>query len=489
LRALPIISALLLGSACGSDVQVNRLVPNIAVAPSSLDFGPVTVGDEGILQLQVANAGTGPLTVSSISIEDPTLGETGVYTVTPPQLEVAAGDSAAVLVSFAPDDFSSFDSNVLMGTNDPEAPVVVVPVAGEGVDGGPDITVDPAALDFGTVDVGDSATAVFTVANTGEAPLHIDSDSQQDGSGAFSLVTDPRGETVDPGGSFTVLVAYAPTTDAGDAGSLQLASDDPDDPTVSVSFTGNGGAVDSYPVAVIDAYSSAHPGQTLILDGTDSYDPDGNEPLTYAWSLLDQPASSVAAISNTALSAPYMTLDVSGSYVVALQVQNTLGVASSVAVHAIEAQPEDSLYVELTWDADDADMDLHLVANDPASWFSRDDDCCWCNENPDWGTLGDGSDDPLLAADASGDGGPETILMQAPAEGEYFVRAHYFQDNGAGTAQATVKIYVAGELAGRYSQQLTHNEVWEVAYVRWPQGYVVEEGGDPYPSDERSCGL
>ncbi len=475
---------------CGPDTNVSRIYPDIALAPAALDFGNVVVGDESTLVLQVANAGDGPLSVSSILLEDDSLaGPAGVYTVTPPSLEVPAGESSSVLLTFEPDDYVAYGTNLVLGTNDPQDAIVFVPVDGVGVDGGPDLEVEPAALDFGTVAAGSLATDVFTVRNVGDAPLHIEPDSQQAGSGAFSLLTDPRGEVLEVGGSFTVLVQYAPTTDLGDQGSLSLASDDPDDPLVDVAFIGNGGGEDSYPVAIIDAYSRATPGEIMILDGTSSYDPDGNIPLSYSWSLLESPASSSAVISNTALSAPFMSLDVSGTYVVALQVQNTVGVSSSVTVHTIQVQPEDQLSVELTWNTEDADLDLHLVANDAAAFFDGSDDCCWCNPNPDWGQAGQSSDDPLLATDADADGGPELITFADPPEGEYFARVHYYQDNGAGTTEATLKIFVGGELAGSWSRDLGHNDVWEVAYVRWPQGYVIEEDGAPFDSPDRYCGL
>lgn len=485
MRTTPLLLLALALAGCGSDANITRLYPEIATAPAALDFGRVIVGEEAVLTLQVVNSGEGPLSVSSIELVDDSY--EGVYTVTPPSLELAADDSAGVVVTFEPADFLSYESSLALTSNDPEAQLVAVPLVGMGVDGGPDIELSATALDFDEIELGSTSTQVFTVSNVGDAPLLIDHDSPQDGSGAFSLLSDPRGEAIDVGNSFTVLVQYAPVAEGGDAGSLTLNSNDPDDPQATISFTGNGGDSDDYPVALIDAFGTGNPGETLILDGTGSYDPNGLEPLSYAWSMLEQPPSSASAISNTALSAPYLTLDTSGTYVVALQVTNTGGVASAPAIHTISAEPDDALYVELTWDSEDADFDLHLLSNDAELLFDSPTDCCWCNENPDWGVADDPDDDPQLSADAEGGGGPESILIRQPAEGEYFIRAHYFQDNGAGLSEATVKIYVAGEEVAEFDQELSHNQVWEVGYVRWPQGYVIEEGGQPFASDDRAC--
>lgn len=478
------VAGLFLG-ACGPDTNVSRLVPDMAIAPESLDFGRVVVGEAGVLELQIVNAGAGPLSIGSISLADG--GPEGVYTVTPAQLELEASSSETVLVTFEPDDFVTYGGELLVGSNDPERPLVSVPVQGEGGDGGPDITLDTTALDFGDVDAGDTETAVFTIGNEGDSPLVIDSASPQGGSGAFSAVTDPRGETIPVGGSFTVLMEYAPETTDGDEGTFTLVSNDPDEPEVSVALAGNGGGEATYPVAIIAGPTVGAPGETVIMDGTGSYDPADLTPLTYSWALLEQPEASLASLSNTALSAPFLTMDTAGTYTVALQVTNTDGVASATAVHSVEAIPADDVYVLLSWDGDDADLDLHLVRDDPAGTWNLSADCCWCNPNPDWGTGGVSSDDPLLALDADSGGGPESIHISDPDDGEYFVRVHYFQDDGAGQVEATVRIFVAGEQVEVWRRDMTHNQLWEVGYVRWPQGFVVDEDVTPYASDYRGC--
>ncbi|MCB9777112.1 MAG: choice-of-anchor D domain-containing protein [Alphaproteobacteria bacterium] len=481
--ALPLVGLLL--AACGPDTNINRLIPDMAVAPESLDFGRVVIGEGGTLELQIVNAGAGPLSISDISMADGPAA--AAYTVMPAQLDLDASSSETVLVTFEPDDLTTYSGELLIGSNDPERPLVAVPVTGEGGNGGPDLVLDKTSLDFGDVEVGDSETAVFTIRNQGDSPLVIEASSPQGGSGAFTAVTDPRGETIGVNGSFTVLMEYTPETTDGDEGTFTLLSNDPDDPELTVSLAGNGGGVSSYPVAIIAGPTVGAPSETVIMDGTGSYDPGGLTPLTYSWTLLEQPEASIATLSNTALSAPFLTMDTAGSYTVALQVFNTDGVASATALHTVQAIPADDVYVLLSWDEDDADLDLHLVRDDAGGTWNLSADCCWCNKNPDWGTGGDSSDDPLLALDADHGGGPESIHISDPADGEYFVRVHYFQDDGAGQVEATVRVYVAGEQVEVWRRDMTHNELWEVGYVRWPQGFVVDEDETPYASDVRGC--
>ncbi|TKB89585.1 MAG: hypothetical protein E8D41_13360 [Nitrospira sp.] len=64
------------------------------------------------------------------------------------------------------------------------------------------------------------------------------------------------------------------------------------------------------------------PGQTITLDGSTSFDPDGN-PLTYSWS-LSPPAGSAATLTNPTSVRPAFTVDRDGDYVAQLIVNDGL---------------------------------------------------------------------------------------------------------------------------------------------------------------------
>ena len=71
---------------------------------------------------------------------------------------------------------------------------------------------------------------------------------------------------------------------------------------------------------------------------------------------------------------------------------------------------------------------------------------------------------------------------------EYFFRVHYFSDNGAGESEATIRMYVEGQLVGQYTESMTHNQMWKVGFVRWPSRVLAEELSAPVDwNASRSC--
>ena len=85
--------------------------------------------------------------------------------------------------------------------------------------------------------------------------------------------------------------------------------------------------------AGLDARVTA--GTSVTLDGTGSFDADGDT-LTYQWTFVSQPSGSAAAFADATVATPSFTADVEGSYVIALVVDD-----------GTEASIEDIVYVEV----------------------------------------------------------------------------------------------------------------------------------------------
>ncbi len=75
------------------------------------------------------------------------------------------------------------------------------------------------------------------------------------------------------------------------------------------------------PVANAGGDRAATLGELVTLDGSGSTDPDGDE-LTFAWTLISQPAMSSGALSDPSAVRPSITLDRAGTYVLSLVVND-----------------------------------------------------------------------------------------------------------------------------------------------------------------------
>ena len=178
--------------------------------------------------------------------------------------------------------------------------------------------------------------------------------------------------------------------------------------------------------------------------------------------------------------------DIAGDFEIQLKVTNSIGVQSAPARCLIEAIPADKLHVELTWDTQQADLDLHLL-EDGAILFEKPGDCNWCNKQPKWGSSGS-DNDPRLDIDDQGGEGPENVNILEPDNGRYYVKVHYFEDHGDTAVTAIIKVYLNGSLASTESQTMQRNDVWDVGIINWPTNNFGVQSVPVYAAgDVRQC--
>ncbi|MCA9553820.1 MAG: choice-of-anchor D domain-containing protein [Myxococcales bacterium] len=207
-------------------------VARIEVAPPSLNFGQVEVGMTSQRNLQISNTGTADLTLT----QNITIVPAGApYTLSNAPASgtvMAPTDSSTFQVTFAPITAGVAPAAELVVTSDdPNTPVVRVPLVGEGVvNQVPNIFVDPNPLAFGQVPRGIRASRSVLVRNDGTAPLILNLVRLTDNAGGrFGLPTPPApGTSLAPGQQLNFSVEYFDNgVVAAYAGMMEIQSNDP----------------------------------------------------------------------------------------------------------------------------------------------------------------------------------------------------------------------------------------------------------------------
>jgi len=228
----PLVAQAVIGPAAGDVAAVAALppaasappppaqAPALAVDQTSLSFGNVATGQTKALTLAVKNNGTAALTVTGIN---PASGAFP-FTVSPTSFTVAAGGQQAVSVTFKPADTGAVQSSFTFASNDPQGASVVIGLTGSGVNP-PAIAVTPARLDFGSVNVGATASLTLTVGNTGSAPLTMSGIAS--GNPLFAVTAPALPFNVAAGAQQAVTIRFSPTAAGAQTGTLAVASNDP----------------------------------------------------------------------------------------------------------------------------------------------------------------------------------------------------------------------------------------------------------------------
>jgi len=136
----------------------------------------------------------------------------------------------------------------------------------------PEISVDPASKDYGTVYIGSSSTQTFTIYNTGAAPLFFDT-LELAGSYPqyFSILNDNCSDTwIAASGSKTFQVRFTPTIVGAVTARVNIPNSDPDEGMLYVNLSGTGATPPGITVSptsgLVTSESGATDDFTIVLD-------------------------------------------------------------------------------------------------------------------------------------------------------------------------------------------------------------------------------
>lgn len=367
----------------------------------------------------------------------------------------------------------------------------------------PCLEVDGRTVDFGQIPVGESGREQVTVHNCGTQDLEIDSIFiDDDEHGVFDVDLGSWDQNADGTLDDTVVLApdetdrfdveFLATEEGTRRADLFITSNDPVQPSLELDLIARG-AEGTCPEAIATARIEGTPMEPsssitvapleqVVLDGTDSWDEDGDV-VQWDWQVLETPPGINVDLD------PLGGADgdpglrqfepaAAGTYRIGLHVVDESGFQScNRADVEVTVIPDQNIHIELTWtnpadpdetNDDGSDVDLHLVKMGPGTWFDTTWSIFYLHPNQDESPVWD-PEDPSLDIDVRDGLGPENITMSTPDHCQWYgVGVHYF-DEQFGTAYATVRIYINGGL--RYERPYfpleESGEFWDAARIHW----------------------
>ncbi|MCD6327620.1 choice-of-anchor D domain-containing protein [bacterium] len=234
--------------------EMSVSAPHIRVEPMNLDFGAVAIGQTDQMTFRVYNdrdpQGMGAvLYVYGLSQAGfGTAFEDGRPYSWYPRF-VQMDSYITMTIEFTPDQARSYSTMFQIRSNDPNSPTPIqvsgTGVTGGGPTGGPDIDLSVNSIDFGQMVVNGYEGRELYVNNVGSGDLFV---SRLEISGTpegtfYETQHSPPGDwsfTVEPGGSQLVYLSFHPPSVGQFMHTLNIYSNDPAEPVVTVALLGEG---------------------------------------------------------------------------------------------------------------------------------------------------------------------------------------------------------------------------------------------------------
>jgi len=203
--------------------------------PASVSFGKVTVGKQATQAITVSNTGSASMNITSAQVSNAQFSVSGM---TMP-MALAPSQSASFSVGVTPTAAGNLTGTLTVSGDSGSTPVLVnLSATAVSATGGPQLSVSPASIDFGSVSTGTKGTTTLVLSNTGASSLTISVLTLTGADFAISGITTPA--TIAAGQSANVTVTFSPTAAGSVTGSLSITSNDTTNPTLSIPLAGTG---------------------------------------------------------------------------------------------------------------------------------------------------------------------------------------------------------------------------------------------------------
>ena len=210
------------------------IAPDVALSDREHSFGQVPLGYASDWDFKVYNIGNADLIIDSVLVYPLMFQSTSPMF---PQI-VTVGESLRVTTQFVPDELGQAAGVLTLFSNDPDEHAVDVFLSGVGVPPEADILIATTVHEFGGVYLGNKGAWSMPISNIGTAPLTIDSISSN--SEEFEVTFPVFPKILNPASGIDAVVSFQPVSEDSVNAILTVFSDDPDEPTTSVTVSGFG---------------------------------------------------------------------------------------------------------------------------------------------------------------------------------------------------------------------------------------------------------
>lgn len=228
------------------EIEVLDGLTDLVDGGSTLDLGSVNTGTSVVRTITLLNSGSADLTGLSVSITGTHAAD---FTRTQPTATLAAGEQATFDVTFTPSAAGTRSASLVIASNDSDENPFNISLTGVGVTA-PEIVVESplntglqdgiSSLDFGQVNTGATGQKAVIIRNSGTAALTgLAVAITGPGSNKFSF-TALSATSLAPGGATSFVITFTPTANETSEASLEISSNDEDEPVFNVALTGVG---------------------------------------------------------------------------------------------------------------------------------------------------------------------------------------------------------------------------------------------------------
>ncbi len=321
---------------------------DLEVTPQQVNFGAVGTGGSRSRTLLVENAGAVDCTVSGIALASGTSSEFSVSMQPSLPATVASGASLTLQLDYSPTDRGTDNGNLEISSDDPNEPVIRVPLTGRRLGLGEcSLSAAPDPVTFGAVPLGSSNTMSLVLTNNGSSRCTVtEIKLSMASSRTFLLMPATLPWLLQAGQSRNVDVEFSPRSVAAEMGQVEVYGIIPISPSLTVDLHGSGSGPKLCPTPASVVFGTHPVGFTTSRQLT--LHSCGSEAVVVTQASLQPPTSSEISLP----SPPSFPLTIPAGAQVALDLAYT----------GVDVGRDDGVLQLASNDASDPTQDVPLIA-------------------------------------------------------------------------------------------------------------------------------